>query len=268
MPLLERDGLSIYYEVSGSGLPLVLGHGFLCSGDMWAPQLGPLAERYKVINIDLRGHGNSGLIDEAFDLYDLVDDILGVLDHLGIDRAVWAGLSIGGMVALRAAITAPDRVSGLILLATHAGSETAFNNIKYKAIASAARIVGTRPLMPQVARMLFSPYTRETKPQLVEEWKGRFSSVALVTILRTLTALCERDSIVRKLGQIVIPALVVVGEVDQRLPPAYSREITAGLPHARLVVIERSGHLPTLEQPEAVTSAMLSYLEEQEARIG
>jgi pimeloyl-ACP methyl ester carboxylesterase len=232
---------------------------------MWAPQVDPLAERYQVINIDLRGHGRSGVMDEPFDLYDLVDDVLGVLDHLRIERAIWAGLSIGGMVALRAAITATDRVSGLILLDTHAGFETTFNKVKYRAMAAAARVVGTRPLAPQIAHMFFSSHTRATKPELVKEWQARFTSVALVAVQRTAAALCERDSIVEKLGEIQIPALVVVGEADQVLPPAYSREIAAGLPRAKLVVIERSGHLSTLERPEAVTAAMLSYLNGQKA---
>lgn len=103
MPKLERNGIPLSYEVSGSGPPVVLGHSFLCSGEMWTPQVGPLALGYQVINPDLRGHGNSGVVDAPFDLYDLVDDVLAVLDHLAIERAVWAGLSIGGMVALRAA---------------------------------------------------------------------------------------------------------------------------------------------------------------------
>ena len=266
MPTLVRNGTSIYYEICGSGPPVILGHSFLCSGEMWAPQVGPLAEHYQVINVDIRGHGNSGSIDESFDLYDLVDDFFGVLDQLGIESAIWAGLSIGGMVALRAAITEKQRVSGLILLDTHAGTETTFNKIKYQAMVLLAKVAGIRPLLPQITRMFFSSYTRETQPELVKEWKARFLSVPLASVFRTVAALLERDSIVEELVQIQIPALVIVGKEDQPLPPAYSKELSARLPDAKLVVIERSGHLSTLEQPEAVTSAMLSFLEELQTR--
>ena len=111
MPSIERDCLKIHFEDLGSGPPVVLGHSFLCSGEMWSPQVPKLAERHRVINIDERGHGHSGKLSEPFDLYDMVDDVLAVLDHLGIKNAVWAGLSIGGMVALRAALAFPDHAA-------------------------------------------------------------------------------------------------------------------------------------------------------------
>lgn len=262
MPTVEREGMSLFYEVSGAGPPVVLGHSFLCSGEMWAPQVGALAERHRVVNVDLRGHGRSGPMDRPFNLYELVDDVLAVLDQEGINRAVWAGLSIGGMVALRAALVAGERVSGLVLLDTHAGAETAYKKLKYRAMALAARVVGTGPLIPQVVRMFFSPHTRTAKLELVAEWKARFESVPVPSILYTVDALRRRDSVVERLGEVRVPTLVVVGEDDEPLPPPYSREIARGLPNATLVVVEKAGHLSTLEQPEAVTSAMLEFLGE------
>jgi len=110
---VERNGATIYYEVTGSGPAIVLMHSFLCSGEMWGPQIEPLSAQYEVINIDMRGHGKSGPAETPFDLYDLVGDVVAVLDREGVDRACWAGLSIGGMIALRAALTAPDRVGAL-----------------------------------------------------------------------------------------------------------------------------------------------------------
>ncbi len=262
MPTVPRDDVSIYYETMGDGPPVVLGHSFLCSGEMWSPQVEPLAERYRVINIDLRGHGRSGTVDRPFSLYDLVDDVLAVLDHLGIERAVWAGLSISGMVALRAALVARERVSGLILVDTHAGAETFANKIQYPVMVAAARVFGTARLMPRVARMFFCAHTRNTRPELVEEWKERFSSVFLSSIAHTISALKPRESIVGRLGEIDVPAVVIVGKEDQPLPVSCSREIAVGLGNASLVEIEDCGHLSSLEQPEAVTSAMLSFLED------
>ena len=116
MAIAENRGQQIFFEDVGSGTPLVLGHSFLCSGAMWRGQVQALADRCRIVNIDLRGHGRSGPAHQPFSLYDAVGDVIAVLDLLGIGRAVWCGLSIGGMVAMRAALTHPDRVAALILL--------------------------------------------------------------------------------------------------------------------------------------------------------
>jgi len=261
MASIGRNGYDIYYEVTGSGPPIIMGHSFLCSGAMWKPQLQPLTQRYQVINVDLRGHGRSGMVDQPFNLYDLIDDSLAVLDHLGIEQAVWAGLSIGGMIALRATLVAGERVSALILFDTHAGAETTFNKMKYQAMTTVAGMIGTTPLIPQISRMFFCQHTRKTNPKLIDEWKAKFSSVPLVSIRRTVAALKERDSVVARLGQIFQPALVIVGSDDQPLPPACSREIADKLPDATFKIIDRAGHLSNLEQPQAVTTIMLEFLD-------
>jgi 3-oxoadipate enol-lactonase len=268
MPTCQRAGGELYYEVRGSGPPIVLGHSFLCSGEMWGPQLEPLAEHHQVLNLDLRGHGKSSQATSAFGMYELVEDVLAVLDREGVRRAVWAGLSIGGMVALRAALVAEDRVSGLILLDTHAGHETAFGKLRSLSMGSAAKAFGLRTLMPEIIRLFFSPDTRKTKRPLIDEWKERFASVHIPSMLQTMRALRRRDSVLDRLGEIKVPALVIVGEHDAALPPSYSMEIAAGLTDASLVVIENAGHLSSLEQPELVTSAMVSFLEKRFGQAG
>jgi len=261
MPTVIRNGTSIYCKVTGTGPAVVLGHSFLCSGEMWNPQIQSLARHHTVVNIDLRGHGRSGAIERRFDLCDLVKDVVAVLDHLEIDRAVWAGLSIGGMVALRAALYEKDRVSGLILLDTHAGSETPGKKLRYQAMVEFGKVFGTAPLVPQIARMFFCHHTHRTNPELVGEWRERFRSVRVSTVVHTASALRRRDSVVDRLGEIDIPVLVIVGEADQPTPPAYAREIVNALPRASLVEVKKAGHLSNLEQPAAVSSAMMTYLE-------
>jgi pimeloyl-ACP methyl ester carboxylesterase len=261
MPTIENNGVRIFFEDLGSGVPLVLGHSFLCSGEMWRPQLQQLAKRARVINIDYRGHGRSGEVRRPVTLYDMVADVLAVLDHLGIDRAVWAGLSIGGMVALRAALITPERVSGLILLDTHAGPEELYKRIKYLTMAIGVRVLGIRPFLPAIVPLFFGRTTRKANPLLVTEWRTRFAAVHIPSVLRTLDALRNRDSIVSRLGEIRVPSLVIVGAEDASLPLPYSRQIAAGLPHSSLVVIPHAGHLSNLEQPDAVRSAMLGFLE-------
>jgi len=260
MPDIETNGVRIHFEDVGAGPPIVLGHSFLCSGEMWAPQVGPLGESHRVVNIDARGHGRSSRLAEPFDLYDMVGDVTAVLDALGIERAVWAGLSIGGMVAMRAAVTVPDRVSGLILVDTHAGAETAYKKMKYRAMGLGVRTFGIRPFLPAISKLMFGATTRRTNPELVKAWEGRFASADVPSMLLGIRALVGRDSVVERLPEVAVPSLIIVGDEDTSLPVSCSQEIASALPSSTLVVVPESGHLSSLEQPEAVTDAMMSFL--------
>jgi 3-oxoadipate enol-lactonase len=261
MTRVQRQGNHIAFEAVGDGPAVVLLHSFLCSGAMWQNQVGPLAAQNRVINIDCRGHGASSGVSKAFNLYDMVEDVLAVLDVLGIGRAVWAGLSIGGMIALRGALRAPDRLSALILADTDAGSERLWSRLKYGALGWLVRVCGISPVLPQIARQMFGRTTRQKQPDLVAQWVDRFAHVDIPSALRTLQALNERDDLFPRLAEINVPALVLVGAEDRSLPPDRSRRLARALPRARLVEIPGAGHLSSLEQPAAVTSAMLDFLQ-------
>jgi len=229
MGVIDHRGQTIHFDEHGSGPAVVLGHSFLCSGDMWREQVPALAERYRVLNLDLRGHGRSGPVAGPFTLYDAVGDVLAVLDHLRIDRAVWCGLSIGGMVALRAALAAPDRVRALVLLDSDAGPEAALKKLKYSAMGLVARLVGFSPVRSAVSRLMFGATTRRDQPELVAEWEATADSLHIPSVLKVLDALVSRDSLLERLPEIPVPALVMVGDEDRSLPPPHSRRIHAGL---------------------------------------
>lgn len=261
MPVVQSHGIDIYFESRGSGPPLVLLHSFLCSGRMWDRQLEPLSARHRLINIDLRGHGRSGVIEGPFTLYDLVDDVIAVLDEMEIESATWAGLSIGGMIALRAALRSPARVSRLLLLDTDGGPEKGWIRLKYRGLGWIARTIGLGPIRPQIARQMFGVTTRREQPRLVVDWTEIFSANHIPSVLWTLESLVTRDDLTPELGGIDVPALVVVGREDASLPPERSRALAAALPGAELVEIDGAGHLSALEQPSAVNQALLAFLE-------
>ena len=124
MPLSKINGQWIHYEDTGGNLqPLVLAHGLLMDHEMFAPQVEALGSQFRVIAWDARCHGETESTDAPFSYWDLADDLRGLLDHLGIVRAVIGGMSQGGFVALRFALRHPERVQGLILLDTQAGAE-------------------------------------------------------------------------------------------------------------------------------------------------
>lgn len=261
MPFVDNQGLPIFFEDVGAGPPVVLGHSFLCSGKMWRGQVPALAGNFRVLNLDLRGHGRSGEAKRAFSLYDAVSDVVAVLDHLGIEKAVWCGLSVGGMVALRAALTCPQRVRGLILLDTDAGAEPAIRKLRYYAMGLGARLVGIGPFVSSIARLMFGATTRRQNPTLVSQWKREISALHVPSVLRGLDALMQRDSLLARLHQIRVPTLVLVGEEDRSLPPILSRQIHDLLHDSRFVQIRAAGHLSALEQPAPVTQAILHFLE-------
>lgn len=261
MASVQNQGLSISFEDVGVGRPLVLGHSFLCSSKMWREQVPALAEKYRVLNLDLRGHGNSSEVTEPFTVYDAVSDVVAVLDEVGIEKAIWCGLSFGGWVALRAALTYPERVEGLILMDTDAGPEDVYRKLRNNAMGLGARLLGVGPFLPPIARLMFGATTRRKNPALVREWKKEFSRVHVPSILLCLEAAMKRDSILDRLPQISVPALVLVGEEDRPLPPARSRQLYKALPSCELVQIPAAGHLSALEQPAAVNKAVLDFLE-------
>jgi len=261
MAFAHNQSLSIFFEDIGAGLPVVLGHSFLCSGKMWREQVPSLADKFRVLNLDFRGHGRSSEVTRAFSLYDAVSDVVAVLDELGIEKAVWCGLSVGGMVALRAALTCPERVERLVLLDTDAGAEAPLRKLRYYGMGLGAKLLGVGPFLSPIARLMFGATTRRENPTLVSEWEGEFLTVHVPSILRGLDALMQRDSLLARLPQIDVPTLVVVGAEDRSLPPPLARRIHELMPDSRLVEVSAAGHLSALEQPAPVNEAILNFLE-------
>jgi 3-oxoadipate enol-lactonase len=258
----ERQDVRIGFEVTGTGRPVLLGHSFLCDRSMWRHQVPHLAEQWQVVNIDARGHGASSRLRGPCTMDDLVADALAVADHLGIERAVWGGLSMGGMVAMGVALRAPERVSALMLLDTDSGSETAWRRFKYGALAQVVRMVGLGPVMGQVEAQMFGRTARRERPALVRDWSaGLMNRTDVPSILAINAALKARDDVTSHLKTVDVPALVLVGSEDVSTPPARARRLADALPNARLVQIPGVGHLSSLERPEDVTEAMLAFLD-------
>ncbi len=189
MPYARSHGIPIHYEVSGRGdTAVVLLHSFLCSGHMWHNQVETLARARTVINVDARGHGRSGAISSPFPLEDMVDDVVAVLDAEGVRHAVWVGLSIGGMVALRAALSVPERVRALAIIDSDAGAESMPGRLKYSIMAAIVRHFGLRPMVRAVVKLMFGRTTLRSRPELVREWTARFRDVDVPSMLNTLPA--------------------------------------------------------------------------------
>ena len=260
MATANRGGITLYYEVSGSGPPIVLIHGFLCDGSLFTQQVKALAQNHRIINIDLRGHGRSGLSESPYTIYDLVDDVVAVLDAEGVKAAVWMGLSMGGFVSLRAALNRPDRVRALVLVDTDAGPESVWNKLKYIIMKWGVLSLGPRFIAPAVMPIMFGKTTLRSRPELRAEYYQRILNMRVKSVSPGVDAIIRRDDLVEHLHEIKVPTLVIVGEEDKALPLWKSRRIANNISGAELVLIPAAGHLSAIETPVPVTAAVTRFL--------
>src|SRR5260370_5975923 len=169
MPLSKINGQWIHYEDTGGYLlPLVLAHGLLMDQEMFVPQVEALGSRFRVIAWDARCHGGTESTDGPFSYWDLADDLRGLLDHLGIARAVIGGMSQGGFVALRFALNRPERAQALILLGTQAGAEDPDKAAIYESILDVWESDGLNDQLAETIAAII----------LGNEWPGREAWIA------------------------------------------------------------------------------------------
>lgn len=258
----HNGSMRLVFDDVGEGPAILLGHSFLCDRTMWAGQVPALAEQYRVLNMDIRGHGESGPADSRCSLAEMVDDALAVLDEAGIERAAWVGLSVGGMIAMRAALDHPERVAALGLLATDAASETGWKRFKYGLLAMIARRVGIRRMVGQINKQMFGKTMLRTRPDIVAHWSRHFAGLDLRSVLNVQPAIVDRDNILQWLPSVEIPAIVLVGQEDAAISPRQSVRLAEALPDVRLQEMEATGHLVAVERPAFVSDALESFLGE------
>jgi 3-oxoadipate enol-lactonase len=260
MPLCEVNGQWIHYEDTGGNLPaLVLAHGLLMDHEMFAPQVERLGSRWRVITWDARCHGETETTDDPFSYWDLADDLKGLLDHLGIARAVIGGMSQGGFVALRFALEHPERVEALILMSTQAGAEDPDKAAMYEPMLEVWEGEGLNDQLGDTIAAIV----------LGNEWPGRFEWIAKWrqtprSLLRpAFNALVGREDINDRLGEIKAPALVIHGTADAAIDLELAQQMCSGLANSRpLVTIEGAGHACNLTHPKLVNPVLLKFLAE------
>lgn len=260
---LETDLGYLAYETRGEGGPAVLfWHSLFATRGMWNAQAEDLARDHRVVLIDGPGHGDSSEPERPFTLEDCAEIATRVLDVCEVGRAVWVGLSWGGMVAMRAALAHPERVLALGLFDTNAEAEPPLVQLRNRAMAAVYRHFGFHPLIAEKVReLMFGKSTLARDPHAGDDVLEHVRSRDRQGMLRTIEAVVlERRSILDELHRIQVPALVVVGEEDLAAPPPAAERMAARLPHARLERIPACGHLSALEAPERVTGLIRELL--------
>jgi 3-oxoadipate enol-lactonase len=235
---------------------VVLSNSLGATRGMWDPQVPPLAERYRVVTYDTRGHGGSPAPAGPYSLDDLVDDLVALLDEVGARRAHVVGLSLGGMTAMRLAAREPERVDRLALLCTSAKTDPQ----GFLDRAAAARTGGTAPLAPTVASRWLTPGYAAGHPGLVARLEGMIAAAddeGYAACCEVVAGMDLRDD----LGRITAPTLVVAGADDPALPPEHQRVVAEGIAGAELLTVGPAAHLANLERTLEVTGALLAHLD-------
>jgi 3-oxoadipate enol-lactonase len=244
------NGINLAYNDQGTGIALIFLHAFPLNRTMWRPQEEVLSRRYRVITVDLRGHGGSDAPLWRFTLEQYADDMAGLMDHLSIPRAVLVGLSMGGYVGFAFYRKYAERVRGLVLADTRAQADTEEARTGRFNLAQTAFRQGPGAVADIMIPKLFGATSLKTKPDLVDHVRRMITGNEVSGIIVDLIAMGDRPDSLSLLPQITCPTVVIVGEEDHTTPAADARLIAQGIAGAKLAVIPGAGHISNLEQPE------------------
>jgi pimeloyl-ACP methyl ester carboxylesterase len=254
------NGIDLAYSDKGQGLPLVLVHAFPFSQAMWKSQMDVLAQDFRIITVDLRGHGESDAPFWRYTLEQFSDDLRGLLDHLGIDQAVLGGLSMGGYTLFAFYRKYAARVKGLILADTRAQADTEEGRLGRFAMAQVAYRQGAAAIADLMLPKILSPMSLQRRPELVQQIRTIIGRTEISGIVGDLMAMEERPDSIPMLKSIACPTLVIVGELDTGTPPADARVIAEGIKGARLEIIPGAAHMSNMEEPAAFNNTVRTFL--------
>lgn len=252
----EIDGVSIAYEVKGDGPPLVFLHCWTGNKAFYFEQVARFSPHYRCICMDYPGHGDSGETDE-YSVERFGGLTLGLMEKLGVKKAVFTGHSLGGMVCMYLALEHPGMVEGLILLDT----TSYLSGFMFQRCTAAVAVVlgnfGFKPGKAVVAGMAATHPLAGLRSRIIT---GReCSKVSNRAMVKTLNSV-RRFNATGRLGEIKQPALIVVGTADLLADVRHAKVMAKGLPNSTLKIVKGAGHVALFEKPEVVNKAMEDFL--------
>lgn len=250
-------GQRIWFEdTGGTGPAVILGHGFLMDRSMFDHQVAALREDWRVITWDARGHGRTEFDGKPFSYWDLADDLMGVLDHLGIEHAIVGGMSQGGFSALRAALRYPDRVSALILISTQAGPEDQESAQLYQMMLEAWAEQGPTDELAHAAAGIIIGDPVEML-HWIPKWKARNKN----GIVEPGRCLLTRDDITQQVTAISCPAMMIHGLQDAAIGLDKAQQLRVLLPgFQQMAIVDGAGHAVNLTHPDVSNRAIREFL--------
>ncbi len=261
MPHADVNGQRLFYEDSGGdGAAVLFSHGYLMDHTMFDAQVDALAPEFRCIRWDERGFGATEYDGKPFTDWDSAADAVGLLDHLGIESAVFGGMSQGGFLSLRAALSSPDRVRALILIDTSADVDDPETLSGYDQLEAA----WTSPDTPDDVRAGIHETVAGLiigDPSAAQPWLEKWRAAPLDSTLQPFNTLVSREDITDRLGEIACPALIVHGQDDAAIDLARAQALADALPHCRdVVIVPGAAHAANLTHPDVVNPPILAFL--------
>jgi pimeloyl-ACP methyl ester carboxylesterase len=255
--------ISSAYSVEGSGPPLFLIHGIGASRHSWDGLIRHLAPHFRCISYDLRGHGLSPTPTPPYSLDDLVDDLEALRAEVGIERAHFAGHSLGGMIGPRYALRYPDRVLSLGLYST-AAFRTDDDAAKVQGVVAAMRQKGIPQVLEALKDRWFTPEFGARRPEVIERRLRQVIDTNPDVFLSVFDIYAETE-MAPWLHEVTQPSLVLTGEHDGGCNPRLNQAIAEAMPNAELVILPVLRHAILLEDPDSVAVPVLDFLQRHRA---
>ena len=260
MTLIRIDDIQMAYTDAGMGRPIVLIHGYPFNRSLWNEQVAALSSSYRVIVPDLRGFGETDSSPGPATMNRMAQDVVGLLDHLEISRAVIGGLSMGGYVALAFYKQFPSRVRALVLADTRAQADTEEGKQTRAQQAEKALAEGMAGIADAMLPKLLTPETVSKRPEIVKRVRDMMLKTKPEGAASALLGMAEREDQTPLLSKIASPTLILVGAEDAITPVADSEKMQHAIAGSRLVVIENAGHVSNLERTEEFNKNLLEFL--------
>jgi len=255
------NGINLTWDEVGNGPTVLLIHGFPLCRTLWRPQIAPLtAAGYRVLVPDLRGFGQSDVGNNNGSMDQYADDLVELLDDLGIEQVAAVGMSMGGYVLFNLLERFPERISAAVFAVTRSLPDDEAGRQGRWQLAQAAQQQGPQAVADPFLELLFAPETRTSRPRLAEEVYGWMVNNPTAGLTAALLAMAQRRDATPLLAGIKVPALAIGAELDRAIPPEHSRMIADAIPGCKLMVIPEAGHLVNLERPGAFNRALLEFL--------
>jgi 3-oxoadipate enol-lactonase len=271
MPHIELNGAQIWYEdTGGAGETILFAHGLLWSGRMFEEQVARFKDRYRCVTFDFRGQGKSEVTDGGYDMDSLTLDAVELIRKLECGPVHFAGQSMGGFVGLRLGIRHPDLLRSLIIIESTSDPEPEENLFKYKTLNFIARWLGFGLVAGQVMPIMFGKKFLED-PDRAERrahWRRQLVGNDRMGTTRAVRGVYEREGVYEKIGAIITPTLIIIGDQDTATVPEKSERMHEEIKGSKLVFIEGAGHSSTIEEPGQVNAAIEEFLEELKREDG
>ncbi|RNC71735.1 MAG: alpha/beta fold hydrolase [Desulfuromonadales bacterium] len=255
------NGITLAYDDHGSGQAVLLIHGFPLCRRMWHPQVQAVTGAgFRLVTPDLRGFGESDAPEGPYSMDLFADDVVELLDHLGIERAVIGGMSMGGYVLLNLLERYPERVRGALFITTRATADDEAGKARRLQLAQDVVKFGPQVVADAFVNLLFAEESLTERPKLVGEIYGWMAATDSRGLAGGLLAMRERKDYAPLLGSFTVPALAIGAVGDKAAPPANAEAIAAGIPGCRLCIVGEAGHMANLEHPGAFNNCLLDFL--------